>query len=200
MRSQRVTGSRLGRPCRRRRTVRAGLSRSFLAGSPQRRHPPAAGRGRLAVLPAAWPGTRGNEGSDQRGGHGRLPAGRAGTARWHAGVGLRVQVMSVLRGISPVWVSEGGLERPDRWYIPESGIHHQPKLPRQGPPGSAFRRRIAAAPPGPHDRFGYLTCGNDDRGQPGSSREVIRELRDAGQPWAGRRLGLCRQEMPCQLR
>jgi len=24
-------------------------------------------------------------------------------------------------------VSEGGLERPDRWYIPESGIHHQPK-------------------------------------------------------------------------
>jgi hypothetical protein len=128
------------------------------------------------------------------------PRGGPGRPGGMLASGLRVQVMSVLQGISPVWVSEGGLERPDRWYIPESGIHHQPKLPRQGPPGSAFRRRIAAAPPGPHDRFGYLTCGNDDRGQPGSSREVIRELRDAGQPWAGRRLGLCRQEMPCQRR
>ena len=36
----------------------------------------AAGRPRPAVLPAAGPGTRGNEGSDERGGHGRLPAGR----------------------------------------------------------------------------------------------------------------------------
>ena len=66
-------------------------------------------------------------------------------------------------------MSEGGLEHLSWWYIPESGIHHQPKLTRQGPPGSAFRRRIAAAPPGPHDRSGRLTCGNDDRGQPESS-------------------------------
>jgi hypothetical protein len=28
-----------------------------------------------------WPGTRGNEGSDDRGRHGRLPAGRDGAAR-----------------------------------------------------------------------------------------------------------------------
>ena len=66
-------------------------------------------------------------------------------------------------------VSEGGLEPLSWWYIPESGIHHQPKLTRQGPPGSAFRRRIAAAPPGPHDQSERLTCGNDDRGQPESS-------------------------------
>ncbi len=36
----------------------------------------AAGCGRPAVLPAPWPGTRRNEGSDQRGRHGRLPRGR----------------------------------------------------------------------------------------------------------------------------
>ena len=30
----------------------------------------------------------------------------------------------------PFNVSEGGLEHPFRWYIPESGIHHQPKLTR----------------------------------------------------------------------
>jgi hypothetical protein len=48
-------------------------------------------------------------------------------------------------------------------------IHHQPKVTRQGPPGSASRRRIAAAPPGPHDQSEHLTCGNDDRGQPESS-------------------------------
>ncbi len=65
-------------------------------------------------------------------------------------------------------VSEG-LEPPSWWYIPESGIHHQPKVTRQGPPGSASRRRIAAAPPGPHDQSERLTCGNDDRGQPESS-------------------------------
>jgi hypothetical protein len=65
-------------------------------------------------------------------------------------------------------VSEG-LDPRSWWYIPESGIHHQPKLTRQGPPGSAFRRRIAAAPPGPHDQSERLTCGNDDRGQPESS-------------------------------
>ena len=65
-------------------------------------------------------------------------------------------------------VSEGGLEPLSWWYIPESGIHHQPKLTRQGPPGSAFRRRIAAAQPGPHDQSERLTCGNHDRGQPGS--------------------------------
>jgi hypothetical protein len=34
-------------------------------------------------------------------------------------------------------VSEGGLEPPRRWYIPELGIHHHPKLtqPRAVPPG-----------------------------------------------------------------
>ena len=70
---------------------------------------------------------------------------------------------------SPVLVSEGGLEHPFGWYITETVIHHQPKLTRQGPPGSAFRRRIAAAPPGQHDQSERLTCGNDDRGQPESS-------------------------------
>jgi hypothetical protein len=35
--------------------------------------------------------------------------------------------------------------------------------------GSASRRRIAAAPPGPHGQSEHLTCGNDDRGQPESS-------------------------------
>ena len=62
-----------------------------------------------------------------------------------------------------------GLERPLEWYITETVIYHQPKLTRQGPPGSASRRRIAAAPPGPHDQSEHLTCGNDDRGQPESS-------------------------------
>ena len=63
-------------------------------------------------------------------------------------------------------VSEGGLEPPRRCCITETVIYHQPKLPRQGPPGPASRRRTAAAPPWPHDRSGHLTCGNDDRGQP----------------------------------
>ena len=98
------------------------------------------------------------------------PRGGAGTAlAGRRAAGLRVRAMPVLREISRVWVSEGGLEHLSWWYIPESGIHHQPKLTRQGPPGSAFRRRIAAAPPGPHDQSEHLTCGNDDRGQPESS-------------------------------
>jgi hypothetical protein len=71
------------------------------------------------------------------------------------------------RGLS--CVSEGGLGPRSWWYIPKRGIYHQPKVTRQGPPGSAFRRRIAAAPPGPHDQSERLTCGNDDRGQPESS-------------------------------
>ena len=66
-------------------------------------------------------------------------------------------------------VSEGGLDPRRWWYIPELGIHHQPKLTQQEPPGSAFRRRIAAPLLGPHDQSEHLTCGNDDRGQPGSS-------------------------------
>ena len=71
------------------------------------------------------------------------------------------------RGLS--CVSEGGLDPRSWWYIPKRGIYHQPKLTRQGPPGPASRRRIAAAPPGPHDQSEHLTCGNDDRGQPESS-------------------------------
>jgi len=67
------------------------------------------------------------------------------------------------------FVSEGGLDPRSWWYIPERGIHHHSKLTRQGPPGSAFRRRTAAAPPGPHDQSERLTCGNDERGQPESS-------------------------------
>jgi hypothetical protein len=47
-------------------------------------------------------GARGNKGSDERGGNGRPLQGRPGP---------RVRVLSVLREISPVWVSEGGLER-----------------------------------------------------------------------------------------
>ena len=66
------------------------------------------------------------------------------------------------------YVSEG-LEHPFEWYITETVIYHQPKVTRQGPPGPASRRRIAAAPPGPHDQSEHLTCGNDDRGQPESS-------------------------------
>jgi len=42
----------------------------------------------------------------------------------------------------------GGLEHPLEWYITETVIHHQPKLTRQGPPGPAFRRRIARRRPG----------------------------------------------------
>jgi len=76
-------------------------------------------------------------------------------------------------------VSEGGLDPRRWWYIPELGIHHQPKLTQQEPPGSAFRRRIAAPLLGPHDQSEHLTCGNDDRGQPGSS---CRPGPDAGIP------------------
>src|SRR6266702_6609028 len=72
--------------------------------------------------------------------------------------------------ISRVWgiyVSEGGLGPRPWWYIPKPGIYHQSKLPRQGPPGPASRRRIAAAPPGPHAQSEHLACGNDDRGSAG---------------------------------
>ena len=33
------------------------------------------------------------------------------------------------------------------WYITETVIYHQSKLTRQGPPGSASHKRIAAPPP-----------------------------------------------------
>ncbi len=65
-------------------------------------------------------------------------------------------------------VSEGGLGPRPWWYIPKRGIHHHSKLTRQGPAGPAFRRRIAAAPPGPHDQPEHLTCRNDDHGRPES--------------------------------
>jgi hypothetical protein len=45
-------------------------------------------------------------------------------------------------------VSEGGLGPVPEWYITETVIYHQPKLTRQGPPGPAFRRRIARRRPG----------------------------------------------------
>ena len=44
-------------------------------------------------------------------------------------------------------VSEGGLDLPRTWYITETVIYHQPKVTRQGPPGSASRTRVTAAPP-----------------------------------------------------
>jgi hypothetical protein len=75
--------------------------------------------------------------------------------------------MPVLREISRVWVSEGGLEPPSWWYIPESGIHHQSKLTQQGPSGTALRTRAAAASPGRMDVSECLTCGNVGCGQPG---------------------------------
>jgi hypothetical protein len=64
----------------------------------------------------------------------------------------------------PRWglMSAGGLEPPRRWYIPELGIYHQFKLTRQGPPGLAFRKRIAQRRPGQHDQSDRLTCGNDE--------------------------------------
>jgi hypothetical protein len=43
-------------------------------------------------------------------------------------------------------VSEG-LGPHSWWYIPESGIYHQPKLTRKGPAGPAIRRRKEAAAP-----------------------------------------------------
>jgi len=55
--------------------------------------------------------------------------------------------MSVLGEISPVFVSEGGLDPCSWWYIPKRGIHHQSKLTRQRPGGPAFRRRKEAAAP-----------------------------------------------------
>ena len=53
-------------------------------------------------------------------------------------------------------VSEGGLEPPRRWYIPESGIYHQSKLTQQGRPPGHFvgqeRRRCRAVQrPGPRE-------------------------------------------------
>ena len=87
----------------------------------------------------------------------------AGAARRSAG--LRVQAMSGLGEISPVWVSEGGLDPRSWWYIPKRGIHHQPKLTRQGPSGrhsageqQRSRRR--------HNLYGFLACGNYESGQP----------------------------------
>jgi hypothetical protein len=59
-------------------------------------------------------------------------------------------------------VSEGGLGRRSWCCLTDSVIHHRSKLTRQGPPGSAFRRR-AAAPPRPRDQSEDLTCGNDGR-------------------------------------
>jgi len=54
------------------------------------------------------------------------------------------------------FVSEGGLEPPRRWYIPESGIYHQSKLTQQGRPprhfaGQERRRCRAAQRPGPRE-------------------------------------------------
>jgi hypothetical protein len=69
-------------------------------------------------------------------------------------------------GQSHVVCVRGGLGPRSWWYIPKLGIHHQPKLPRLGPPGPASRGRIAASPPGPHNQSEHLTCGNDDRGEP----------------------------------
>jgi hypothetical protein len=46
--------------------------------------------------------------------------------------------MPVLREISRVWVSEGGLEPPRRWYIPEPGIYHHSKVARRRCPARQF--------------------------------------------------------------
>jgi hypothetical protein len=103
-----------------------------------------------AARPVAGRGAPGDDGRDERAGHGRLPEGKARpdgamrAARRAARVFKRV---SVLGDISPFWVSEGGLDPLSWWYIPESGIYHQSKLTRQGPSGRAFRGRAAAAPP-----------------------------------------------------
>jgi len=63
--------------------------------------------------------------------------------------------MSDLGEISPVWVSEGGLEHPFEWYITETVIYHHYKLTQPRPcragispaggGGSATRLRIPGA-------------------------------------------------------
>src|SRR5579859_860816 len=67
-------------------------------------------------------------------------------------------------------VSQGGLGPRSWWYIPERGIHHHTKLTRKGPAGPASRRRKEAGSTGPPDRSRYVTCGNDEGGEPGSGR------------------------------
>ena len=79
----------------------------------------------------AWPGTRGNDGSDELGGHCRLPAGEEpGRPGGLLAAGLRVRVMPGLREISPVWVSEGGLEHPKPVKSPRIAWPSCPNLRR----------------------------------------------------------------------
>jgi hypothetical protein len=60
--------------------------------------------------------------------------------------------------------------------------------------GGAPIADVGASAPA-QDSLGYAELAADWAGKFG---EIIRKLRDAGRLWAGRRLGFCRQEMPCQ--
>ena len=76
--------------------------------------------------------------------------------------------MSGLGEISPVWVSEGGLDPRLWWYIPERGIHHHSKLTRQGP--ARIAQAKSGGSTGPPGRSRHVTCGNDEGGEPGPGR------------------------------
>ena len=102
-------------------------------GRGRQRQPPDRGR------PAACAGSRAVARRDDRGdglrGHGRLPRRRSRDGAVRAGSPPACSSAVCLGEISPVWVSEGGLEPSRRWYITETVIHHRSKLTRQGRPG-----------------------------------------------------------------
>src|SRR5208282_5250809 len=88
-----------------------------------------------------------------------------------------VQAMSGLGEISRVCVSEGGLEPPRRWYIPESGIYHQSKLTHQGRPpwhfvGQERRRCREAQRPGPRELRKRRAVSRNSAAGPGGPRRA----------------------------
>jgi len=139
-----------------------------------------------AVLPAAWPGTRGNEGRDERGGHGRLPAGRAGStpaACWRPGCVFK---RCLSRGEFPRFGCPVGL------HVPETGgpsgggdgLAGDDLEPAVGDPGGRARCPPTCSPKRPTSsartpRRPAATCRSRSGPKCRSARHLRRQRRPA---------------------